>query len=153
MMPDATPSSSRAWECVTCGEMIDSVTIRNRFPDKKRQAHEEHTHPPSSIHPIHLSEHKEKHAPIEYRPQVPLPDCSHHECTIMTVLHGSSSLPIEEILERVTDLSWSQIFLTIRGLSRKGSIALHRHGFTYTVEKVHRSSVKGETNGQTASDY
>ena len=85
----------------------------------------------------HFSESNQDQAPTGLPPGVPLHDWSHHEYTIMTVLYDSQSLTIEEMLERVPGLSWSQIFLAIGRLSRKGAIALHRHGFTYTIETIH----------------
>lgn len=69
------------------------------------------------------------------------------ERVFMTLLAHARSFTIEEILEQLPTLTWSEIFLAIDALSRRGDIALYRHGFTYTVELAPHPSIAGETNG------
>lgn len=75
------------------------------------------------------------------------------ESTIMDLLRSSGKLTVEEILARAPHLSWSQVFLAIDVLSRKGDITLHREGFAYTVETARHLSVAGGSNGKTAPDH
>ena len=78
---------------------------------------------------------------------------SSHECTIISLLAASDRLTIDEILARAPDLSWSQVFLAIDILSRKGEVTLHRKGFEYSVEMAQHMSLAGGSNGKTAPHH
>lgn len=76
------------------------------------------------------------------------------ESAIMDLLRASGKLTVEEIVEQMPDLSWSQLFLAVDVLSRTGKISLWREGFTYTVEMVSSSpTLAGALHGTTASDH
>lgn len=48
------------------------------------------------------------------------------------------SFTVEELLDELPELSWSQVFLAIDLLSRRGDIELRREGFTYTARTTTR---------------
>lgn len=52
----------------------------------------------------------------------------------MDLLRSSGKLTVEELVARVPELSWSQLFLAIDVLSRSGDIILRPEGLTYTLE-------------------
>ena len=56
------------------------------------------------------------------------------ENAIIEILRTSGKLTIEEIVDQVPGLSWSQLFLAMDVLSRSGDVILRREGFTYTLE-------------------
>jgi hypothetical protein len=67
-------------------------------------------------------------------PQVRRLEYGTQEAAIMNLLWISGKLAVEEIVARIPDLSWSQLFLTMDVLSRTGDVILRREGFTYTLE-------------------
>lgn len=69
-----------------------------------------------------------------------------HERVIMALLTQGRPFTIEEILDQVPTLSWSEIFFAIDLLSRRGDVALYRQGFTYTVELAPHHFI-GNTHG------
>jgi len=40
-------------------------------------------------------------------------------------------LTFEEIIDKIPELSWNQVFLAVDALSRRGEIILSRRGFEY----------------------
>jgi hypothetical protein len=42
-------------------------------------------------------------------------------------------LTLEEVTERLPQLSWNQVFLAVDSLSRRGGIILKRRGYEYEV--------------------
>ena len=51
---------------------------------------------------------------------------------VLNVLRSSAApLTFEEIIARIPELSWNQVFLTVDALSRSGEIILSRAGFEY----------------------
>jgi hypothetical protein len=52
------------------------------------------------------------------------------------MLREERRFTFEELVERVPELSWAQLFVTIDQLSRRGDIELRREGFTYTARTV-----------------
>jgi hypothetical protein len=76
------------------------------------------------------------------------------ESIIIDLLRSSGKLTVEEIVARIPDLWWSQLFLAMDVLSRSGEVILRREGFTYTLEMAERSPVlAGASYGTTASDH
>ena len=56
----------------------------------------------------------------------------HSDRLVLDVLRSSSvSLTFEEVIARLPELSWNQVFLTVDALSRSGEIILSRRGFEY----------------------
>jgi hypothetical protein len=60
------------------------------------------------------------------------------EQLVLERLQEERSFTVEELLDELPELSWSQVFLTIDLLSRRGSIELRREGFTYTARAAKR---------------
>jgi hypothetical protein len=76
------------------------------------------------------------------------------ESAIMDLLRSSGKLTVEEIVEQIPDLSWSQLFLAMDVLSRTGKVILWREGFTYTLEAATPAPVlEAASHGTTASDH
>ncbi len=51
---------------------------------------------------------------------------------ILALLHSNSTpLTFEQIIARLPELTWNQIFLSVDALSRHGDIILTRRGFEY----------------------
>jgi hypothetical protein len=76
------------------------------------------------------------------------------ESMIMDLLRSSGRLTVEEIVERIPGLWWSQLFLAMDVLSRTGDIILRREGFTYTLETANPPPVlAGASHGTTTSDH
>ena len=72
----------------------------------------------------------------------------------MDLLRASGKLTIEELVARLPQLSWSQLFLAVDVMSRAGDVILRREGFTYTLETAKLSPVlAGESDGTTDSDH
>ncbi len=52
---------------------------------------------------------------------------------ILEELKRTGRCTVEEMLERVPQLTWGQLFLAMDVLSRRGDIELTREGFTYSL--------------------
>ena len=52
-----------------------------------------------------------------------------HESLVLHVLHSADSLTMEQMIEQLPQLSWSELFHTVDALSRRGAIILRRRGF------------------------
>ena len=51
---------------------------------------------------------------------------------VLDVIRSSGTrLTFEEIIDRLPELSWNQVFLAVDALSRHGEIILSRRGFEY----------------------
>lgn len=74
------------------------------------------------------------------------------ESAIMDLLRSSGKLTVEEIVEQIPDLSWSQLFLAMDVLSRTGDVILWREGFTYTLEAAN-PVLETASHGTTAADH
>jgi DNA-binding GntR family transcriptional regulator len=64
------------------------------------------------------------------------------EQVVLDKLRPGQRFSVEELLDQLPEVSWSQLFLAIDVLSRRGDIELRRQGFTYTVMKA-RTSMDG----------
>lgn len=92
--------------------------------------------------------------PSEAHPGIHHVGYAQQESAIMDLLRSTGKLTVEEIVARIPDLSWSQLFLAMDMLSRTGDVILHREGFTYTLETAKPSPVlAGASHGTTASDH
>lgn len=72
------------------------------------------------------------------------------EQLILEQLRASGQCTVEEMLERVPELTWGQLFLAMDVLSRRGEVELSREGFTYCLRmRPGRVAVgrHGETEG------
>lgn len=62
--------------------------------------------------------------------------CTHdvqRERLVLGALSEGSFLTMDELVSRVPELSWSELFLIIDRLSRRQAIILKRRGFEYDV--------------------
>ncbi len=53
---------------------------------------------------------------------------------VLSLLSPRESVSMDEILERAVGVSWSQVFLALDRLSRRGEVILTRRGFIYRVQ-------------------
>lgn len=74
------------------------------------------------------------------------------ESMIMDLLRSTGKLTVEEIVARIPDLWWSQLFLAMDVLSRTGEVILWREGFTYTLEAAN-PVLETASHGTTAADH
>lgn len=59
---------------------------------------------------------------------------SRSETVILDVLQSNREpLTMDEILALLPELKWSEVFLTIDSLSRRGDILIRRKGFDYEL--------------------
>lgn len=58
---------------------------------------------------------------------------SRPEALIMHLLRSEHRCTIKNLFQRLPDFSWSQLFLALDALSRRGEIILSHRGFTYEV--------------------
>lgn len=59
---------------------------------------------------------------------------SRFETLILDVLQSTREpLTMDEILARLPELKWGEVFLTVDALSRRGDILLRRKGFDYEL--------------------
>jgi hypothetical protein len=63
-----------------------------------------------------------------------------NEAMVLNVLQLQVSIRLEEIVRRLPQLSWNQIFQSVDSLSRRGDIILMRRGFDYEIERPARKS-------------
>ena len=61
-----------------------------------------------------------------------------NEAMVLNVLQLQGSIRLEEIVRRLPQLSWNQIFQSVDSLSRRGDIILMRRGFDYEIERSAR---------------
>ncbi len=57
------------------------------------------------------------------------------EHSILGILDARAGAPcsLEELVGQLPNLSWSELFQGVDGLSRRGAIRLSRHGFDYVL--------------------
>ena len=56
---------------------------------------------------------------------------SRSEALILDALRGGDSILLEQVTERIPELSWNELFLVVDALSRRGDLILRRSGFAY----------------------
>ena len=56
-----------------------------------------------------------------------------HESLVLDVLRSADSLTMEQMIEQLPQVSWSELFHTVDALSRRGAIILRRRGFEYEL--------------------
>ncbi len=60
------------------------------------------------------------------------------ESLVITILERERRLRLDQIVARLPELSWSQVFRAVDSLSRRGAIRLERRGFDYELSPVPR---------------
>jgi predicted DNA-binding transcriptional regulator len=61
-----------------------------------------------------------------------------NEAMVLNVLQDQRSIRLEEIVRRLPQLSWNQVFQSVDSLSRRGDIILMQRGFDYEIERPAR---------------
>ena len=67
--------------------------------------------------------------PVPYNSTLP-------ELLVLNALQADPSLSMDGLIERVPQLSWSELFAVVDHLSRRGNILLKRRGFEYELSLV-----------------
>ena len=150
---DTVQQTSRAWKCVLCGHVIDPVIATNRRRCQTRRFGTQNAIASSVARPEHPDGEKEDDMSTGSSAGFNRQDYSSHESAIISLLDASERLTIDEILDRAPHLSWSQVFLAIDVLSRKGDVKLYRKGFEYSVETARPMSLAGGSDGKTAPHH
>ena len=57
--------------------------------------------------------------------------CSPERLILNLLRSAAKPLSFEEIIRKLPELSWNQVFLNVDALSRRGDIILSRRGFEY----------------------
>lgn len=59
-----------------------------------------------------------------------------HQSTaqLLRIIREHRQIPLQELVERLPELSWNQVFILVDELSRKRVISLRRRGFEYALE-------------------
>jgi hypothetical protein len=60
------------------------------------------------------------------------------ETLVMTILERERTLRLDQIVARLPELSWAQVFRAVDNLSRRGSVQLKRQGFDYELSPARR---------------
>ena len=68
---------------------------------------------------------------------------THEEQLVVDALDSAELLSLEALIERLPELSWSQLFHAVDALSRRGAIELRRHGFQYQLASLTRPECVG----------
>jgi hypothetical protein len=66
---------------------------------------------------------------------------SQSEALVLDALQGRDSISLEQITERVPELSWNDLFQAVDALSRRGDLILRRKGFAYYASLPRMSQV------------
>jgi len=73
---------------------------------------------------------------VSYRTGTDSADLLEPERLLLEHLRDGQRFTVEDILARIPQLSWAQIFFAMDMLSRRGDLELRRQGFSYTVRRV-----------------
>jgi hypothetical protein len=62
-------------------------------------------------------------------------NCMTHQATakLLTLVQQHRRIPLEELVTRLPELTWNQVFSQVDELSRRGVICLRRRGFEYEL--------------------
>ena len=66
---------------------------------------------------------------------------SRSEGLILDALQGGKPILLEQITERIPELSWNELFQAVDTLSRRGDLVLRRRGFAYYLSLPRMSHV------------
>lgn len=56
------------------------------------------------------------------------------EALVLNVLHSDGPLTMEELLGKLSQLSWNQVFCAVDALSRNGKLQLRRTNFDFELD-------------------
>lgn len=63
---------------------------------------------------------------LDIRPRV-------QEALVLELLQSADTLTLEQAIESLPELSWSELFHAVDALSRRGAITVRRRGFEYEL--------------------
>ncbi|HZS11770.1 MAG TPA: hypothetical protein VFA38_05945 [Nitrospirales bacterium] len=55
------------------------------------------------------------------------------EATVLETIASHDGITMEDLVARLCDWTWSEVFIAIDAMSRRGAVALRRDGFQYRV--------------------
>ncbi len=61
-----------------------------------------------------------------------------NETLVMMILERERRLRLDQVVARLPQLSWNQVFQAVDSLSRRGAILLKRRGFEYELSPATR---------------
>jgi hypothetical protein len=64
------------------------------------------------------------------------------EALVLAILDDAEFLTMEQVVQRVPQLTWNQLFHIIDDLSRRDAIVLRRRGFDYEIAPGPRRSAR-----------
>ncbi len=53
---------------------------------------------------------------------------------LLSIVHDHQHIALEELVNRLPELTWNQVFSMVDELSRRQLISLHRRGFDYELQ-------------------
>jgi hypothetical protein len=73
-----------------------------------------------------------------------MPDqLTRHEALVLDVLFMADIRSMDELIQKLPELSWNELFLAVDRLSRRGAISLQRRGFDYDLSLSHMAAAAG----------
>ncbi|MER3422549.1 MAG: hypothetical protein C4293_04250 [Nitrospiraceae bacterium] len=57
----------------------------------------------------------------------------YHEDVILRLLQSSGALTLDQVIDQLPELSWSEVLQAVDALSRRGTIVLRRRRFEYEL--------------------
>jgi len=55
---------------------------------------------------------------------------------LLRALKVGEAVPMSELIARLPEFRWRELFLTVKALNRQGAIRLHRHGYDFAVSSL-----------------
>ena len=80
---------------------------------------------------------------------------THHSChasLVLEILRNGKVLTLEEVITRIPQLQWGEIFHAVDALSCRGDIVLRRHGFEYELQLGGLTHRAPETRSELSAD-
>ena len=62
-----------------------------------------------------------------------MPAYSNPETLVLSAVQSRRKLSLDQAVNALPQLSWSELFHSVDSLSRRGAIVLKRHGFDYEL--------------------
>lgn len=59
---------------------------------------------------------------------------------LLRALKVGEAVPMSELIARLPEFSWRELFLTVKALNRQGAIRLHRRGYDFFVSSLPTST-------------
>lgn len=59
---------------------------------------------------------------------------------LLRALKVGEAVPMAELIARLPEFRWRELFLTVKALNRQGAIRLHRRGYDFAVSSLPAST-------------